>query len=286
MAGPFPGMDPWLEAPHLWADLHYKLITQAVAQLQPQLLPRGYFADLGERVWLAGPRRPVYPDDVIYSTRRPAHPPEDGAVAVLEADQPIRVRQADVEHHEGYVEIFEAEGHRLVTGIEFVSPANKVEREGRDLYQQKQRELREAGVNLVEVDLLRRGPHELDVPEEVVAEQRPWDYLVNLVRRATTEYEFYRIRLRERLPKVLIPLDPDETDAVLDLQAVFNAAYDIGPYRLRVDYTRPPYTPLDAADAEWADGVLRDQGASVVDVGSLDAATAPQSCEVADRVDA
>lgn len=76
------------------------------------------------------------------------------------------------------------------------------------LYERKQQELCEAGVHLVEVDFIRRGPHVLEIPETVVEEFRPWDYLVNLARRGSGEYEFYPLRLRERLPRIRVPLKP------------------------------------------------------------------------------
>ena len=40
MEPPFPGMDPYLEAPSLWPDVHHELITLFRDQLQAQLSPR------------------------------------------------------------------------------------------------------------------------------------------------------------------------------------------------------------------------------------------------------
>jgi hypothetical protein len=39
-----------------------------------------------------------------------------------------------------------------------------------------------------------------------------------------------------------------------------NAAYDLAGYDLSVDYRREPVPPLDAADAAWADQLLRERG--------------------------
>ena len=36
----FPGMDPNLEAPHLWPDVHARLAFAICDQLQPLLSPR------------------------------------------------------------------------------------------------------------------------------------------------------------------------------------------------------------------------------------------------------
>jgi len=35
MPSPFPGMDPYLEAPDLWPDVHARLIAQIAEQLTP-----------------------------------------------------------------------------------------------------------------------------------------------------------------------------------------------------------------------------------------------------------
>ena len=48
MRPPFPGMDPWLEDPTLWPDVHNSLITSIRDVLAPQLRPR-YFVGLESR---------------------------------------------------------------------------------------------------------------------------------------------------------------------------------------------------------------------------------------------
>ena len=179
---------------------------------------------------------------------------------MLEADQPVRIARFEVEVHEPFLEIRRSVDGRLVTGIEFVSPTNKSDRKGRELYEQEQQELHGAAVNLVEIDFIRRGPHVLDVPLEFVEPLRPWDYLVNLVRHGSQEYEVYPIQVRDPLPRILIPLGKGEEDAVLDLQAVLADAWTIGPYPERLDYTRDPIPPLKDDDAAWADQLLRDKG--------------------------
>jgi hypothetical protein len=260
MPNPFPGMDPWLESPDVWPGFHDKLINETVRIMQPQLRERGYYIDSGERVWLMDPGRAVTPDNVVFATRPARQAGDAGTVAVLEPDEPVRVKQQGIEVRETYLEIFDARGHRLVTGIEFISPTNKSDHQGRALYERKQQELEEAGVNLVEIDLIRRGPPVVDVPDVVVEGFRPWDYLVNLVRRGSQYYEFYPIGLRDRLPRIRIPLKLEEPDAVLDLQKVFDQASSYGPYPERIDYTSAPSTPLSREDDLWADQRLRSVG--------------------------
>lgn len=51
---PFPGMNPYLEHPRLWPDVHNRLITMMANALTPQIRPR-YYAAIEERVYLAAP---------------------------------------------------------------------------------------------------------------------------------------------------------------------------------------------------------------------------------------
>lgn len=244
-------MDPFLEDPRLWPGVHARLITAACEQLQPILRPRGYFADIGERDWLTTADRQVVPDvAVLHKPRR--QQPATAAVATLEPDEPLVLHASDVEMRETYIEVFDAQGHRLVTSIEFVSPANKSNAEGRALYIKKQDELAAAGVNLVEIDLLRGGPHILRVPRSLVDAVKPWDYLVSVWRAPGSDYEVYPTSLRERLPRIRVPLRKDDADAVLDLQAAFGHAYDTGPYPDRVDYSGEVHPALAEKDREWA----------------------------------
>lgn len=50
--------------------------------------------------------------------------------------------------------------------------------------------------------------------------------------------------LRQRLPRVRVPLAHGDPDVVLDLQAVFGRCYDEGAYARRLDYRGEPSTPL------------------------------------------
>lgn len=260
MPSPFPGMDPWLERGTEWPGFHDILIVKTVEVLQPQLRSRGYYANPGERDWLTEPGRPIYPDVVTIQrrTRRPRS--ADSLIALAEPDEPVRIPRTEVEVHEWFVEICDAANNVLVTGIEFLSPANKFDPDGRALYRRKQLETAEAGVHLVEIDLLRGGPHILDIPGDVVYGLRPWDYLANIVRRGARAYEVYPIQIRDRLPRLRIPLKADDEDATLDLQEVFDRSYDVGPYPDRLNYSVPPVPPLSPEDDTWADQLLRTNG--------------------------
>lgn len=40
MPSPFPGMDPYLENPEFWAEVHHRLITAIAIALAPPLRPK------------------------------------------------------------------------------------------------------------------------------------------------------------------------------------------------------------------------------------------------------
>ena len=58
MRPPFPGMDPWLEHPAIWPDVHNRLITAIADDLTPRLAPR-YFVGIEQRVYLLCRGRPT-----------------------------------------------------------------------------------------------------------------------------------------------------------------------------------------------------------------------------------
>ena len=50
MTNPFPGMNPYLEHPSLWAGIHHRLITAIANDLGPKLRPK-YIVAIEERVY-------------------------------------------------------------------------------------------------------------------------------------------------------------------------------------------------------------------------------------------
>lgn len=258
MPGPFPGMDPWLEAPDLWKGFHDTMVVKTKEVLQPDLNQRGYYVELGERVWVVEDEQNIWPDDLVF--RRLPTRETSAAPNAAVADEPIRVARPGEEMSESFLQIRTAVSHELVACIEFVSHSNKQSGRGRESYQEKQRELDNGNVHLVEIDLLRSGQHVVAVPEWVVARCKPWDYLINVGRRESDVYEFYPVALRRRLPRVAVPLKTGDADAVLDVQEVVDRSYDISAYAMWLPYEQAPIPPLNSEDAAWADGILKQAG--------------------------
>lgn len=252
----FPGMDPYLEDPQGWPGVHATLIVYIRDQLQPKLRPR-YVATVEQRVYLEGPGREISPDVWLRRNRTG----NGGAnLALADVDAPIVVQVPELEIRETYVAILDRQsGQQVVTVIEVVSPSNKYAGPGRELYLTKQREVRASQANLVEIDLLRYGPHVLAVPEPVARSRGPYDYLicVNRAGALREQYEFYPRRLRDRLPRIRLPLSGTDSDVVLDVQAALAQTYEMGGYRDIVNYAAPCIPPLSPEDQEWANQCIQ-----------------------------
>jgi hypothetical protein len=210
---------------------------------------------------VTGRGRSTIPDiGIVHSSRRQTQR-ESGGTATLVADEPWVVTEIDETFTERFIEIRDySTGGKLITVIEVLSPSNKRDRLSRDLYLKKRDELDSAGVHLVEIDLLRSGPHLDREPRGDHPEVSSSPYLVTVTRHRGDERHIglYGAPLKQRLPVVAIPLRPKDQDVLLDVQAVMNDAYERGGYDI-LDYSRPPIPPLSADEAAWADVVVADR---------------------------
>ena len=247
-ASPFPGMDPYLE--RHWLDVHAVLAGNARRVLNERL-PDDLVASIEEYAAIGERQREqrVAPDVHVREAEQsdaggggtatlaaPAAALATAPAVLLELrDEPITLRRLKVE---------EIESGRLVTVIEFISPTNK-RGDGLRQYRRKRRGLLERGVNVVEVDLHRRGnwraflrPFEC-APRHVtpyrVTTQLPGD---------VNRLVLLPIRLQERLPEIVVPLRPHDPRITLDLQPLLDDVYTSGRYDRRLDYAKPPEPPF------------------------------------------
>jgi len=264
MPSPFPGMDPWLEDPHGWPNVHLDLISEIKAVLTRQLRPK-YYARAEQRVYVSDQddpgRRVIAPDVRVIARsgrRSPSLQGAGGQTAVATEIEPLVLTTLiEDEMHEPYIEVIDRAQRRVVTVVEVVSPTNKVPgARGQDSYRRKRSEVMRSATHFVEIDLLRDGE------PLVAAEALPrGDYFVHVSRiEERPSGTVWPIRLSQRLPSVPIPLLPEDPDAPLDLQAVLDAAYDRNGYELDVDYRDDPDSPLPGQWSEWADRLLREKG--------------------------
>jgi hypothetical protein len=259
MPSPFPGMDPWLEDPEVFPDLHESLIYLLKAGINA-VLPPGYVATSKNRVYVEEDRLRE-PDVALFGH---ANGFNGGAVATLPGLIAIGHERLSDPVKEPYLEIFSAGGKRLVTAVEIISLTNKKAGErARKTYQNKQQEYRAAGVNIVEIDLLRQGPHVSAVPLNRIQRKvrGAFDYHVSaLVAGDPNQFFAAPIKLADRLPAIGIPLDHKAAPVTVDLQPLFDRAYDTGRYPELVDYRKPCDPPLTPDQLAWAECILREKG--------------------------
>jgi len=260
MPSPFPGMDPFLEHPNVFPDLHDRLVTYLSEFLQAQL-PQPYYAAIGRRAWIEVSERFIGPDVEVLKPsieRACATQSADLAVATDVSAEPVVVHVPHDERHEPLIEVYvpHGSGRRLVTTIEVLSLSNKVAGEhGRDLYLRKQKEILDRKVHLVEIDLLRAGEHTTAVPRDrLAAAIGRFDYHVCIHRFDNLEdYSVYPVQLTQRLPVIAIPLLSADSPVPIDLQALFDRCYDTGPYRREIHYRQDTLVPPLSEDAAaWA----------------------------------
>lgn len=262
MPSPFPGMDPYLES-H-WLDVHGKMIVYACDQLAPQL-PRHLYIRTEEYLAVGGDEetRGYYPDIQVRERQSngSALPPLSAGATAIAVAEPMVIPLGNELPTLRSLRIYDKEsGNRLVTAVEFLSPANKTNEPGRKQYRKKQQEFLEAGVSLVEIDLIRVGEHMLVPSLMEMPPDRRGPYRISVVRGGTGRAEVYKVTLRERLPAIRIPLRPTDPDAALDLQPLLDRCYDIGAYEATVNYRVDPVPLLQGEDAVWADELLRAKG--------------------------
>lgn len=266
MPGPFPGMDPYTEQGEVWPELHNRLMIYLCDAIQP-VLPPHYVARLELRIFTErepGSERGPFRVPDLELVRQGPGARGSAPVAVLEPETDpggYWITSSRVERREVAIGIRAAGGGELVTAVELLSPSNKRSGDGRVEYLRKQAEILGAGLNLVEIDLLRAGLHTVAADRESLEAFRPFDYLL-CVHRTAREGDFwvYPWTVRERLPVLPIPLAPGDPELRVDLKPLFDRAYDNAACPKLVDYRREPDPPLGPEDGAWADALLREAG--------------------------
>ncbi len=250
-------MDPYLEG-DLWPDVHQALAAQVRRQLMPLIQP-SYVARISRYVvedthpeselgmmypdvgvFLGQSGKEVREASVVYAGDKTPAPPVF-SIPIL----------APVEVNIPVVEIRDAKDNRLITVIEILSPVNK-RVPGLDSYWQKRMRLHEAGVHLLEIDLLRRGTRPVQHPK---LENTP--YLLALTRAGQAQTDVWPVDLRAPLPVVPVPLSAPDEDVPLDLEQALREVYTEAAYHLSIDYTiEPPPPKLPESDWFWIKSIL------------------------------
>lgn len=256
MPSPFPGMDPYLEG-HEWMSFHAELSVEIARQLRPLLRPR-YAAltirrsvtDAPDDLEITAKSESVYPDVGVIERSPVPLPKNGGAVAVLEPTRQVATVMPEMVPQYA-VEIRDVEERELVTLIELLSPANKRGKGYREYVEKRTRILLSTS-HLLEIDLLRNGTR---VPmREELPESPYFIFLSRWQRRPMTD--IWEVGLNQALPKIPVPLLPEDDDVALDIQEAFTTVYDSVGYDLLLNYKRPADIPLKDKAATWATELL------------------------------
>ena len=251
MRSPFPGMDPYLES--RWGDVHVRLCASISAALQ-RSLPRGLRARSEEQVVLEDETGdPVYlfrPDTIVVQTGKAPKSRASGGQALLDE---IEIDFSLAETTDRWVQIIDTTaGNRVITAIEILSPANKDAGRANERYIKKLSQFMAAGVNFVEIDLLRSSRSRLFVNEGNTAPEYQTPYAVCIWRATNgSKIALIPIALRDPLPTISIPCRPNDAEVPLALQPLIDQVYIDGGHD-DIDYRKPPREPLSAEDAVWA----------------------------------
>ena len=261
MPSPFPGMDPYLETPDLWPDVHHELISQMRTALNPALRPR-YMARVELRVYVSDEddagREFRIPDVRIEKAPKRKGMKKELRMETVAVAEPLTIPLLlNEEIKEARVEIRQRESNTLVAVIEVLSPANKIRGSaGRKSFLDKRQEILASDVHWVEIDLLRAGE-----PSMSRLKRTACDYRIVVSRGEDRRHgQFWPVSVRQALPVIGIPLRGKDADVPLDLGAVLRAGYDNAGYDLSIDYRRDPVPPLDRTEAVWAAKLLREHG--------------------------
>jgi hypothetical protein len=251
-------MDPYLEAPGLWPNVHNSLIVALRDDLASRLRPR-YYVALEERIVR------LNADDLVFITRsdiavvQPSDsqehprrsPPTQAAEAItVEVPLPDDVREV-------YLEICTTDTDQVITVVELLTLTNKLVDEGRQQYERKRLAIFGTLTHFIEVDLLRAGQ---PMAIRGVLQQSGYRILVSRAPQRP-KAELFAFGIQQAIPEFRLPLQSGDAEPVIALSQMLHTLYDRAGYDLRIDYTQaPPPTALSPDDAAWLDAHLKAAG--------------------------
>jgi hypothetical protein len=247
-------MDPYLEHPALWPDVHNRLIAALADDLSEHVAPR-YYVGLERRTYL------LKADDLVFVDRpdlavapasdAPVLQPTATSTLVLEVDVPMQD-----EVSENFLEIHEVKTGKWITIVELLSPVNRLHKQGREEYERKRGYVFRSWTSLVEIDLLRAGE-----PMPVIGTPVKSDYRILVSRGAQRpRAALIAFTLRQPIPAFTLPLLAGDAEPEVTLNQILHDLYRRARFDLRLDYTQPPVPPLSDADRLWAHELIEASG--------------------------
>ena len=243
----FPGMNPYLEGPSIWSEVHYGLIGALMRFLNPQVNPK-YRVAVEKRVYTDAVLVGI-PDANVIEKKGGSQVAALQQTAVLSKPEIVSIPMLE-EIVERYLEVREVASGDVVTVIEVLSPKNKKAGEGRRQYFEKRQRLLATQTHLVEIDLLRVGK---PMPCEG---GRLSDYQILISRSydrpAAARYPF---NLQDSMPCFPLPLKPQDAEPVIDLSDLIEQVYVESALELAIDYAASPEPALSAEKSKWMETI-------------------------------
>ncbi len=265
MASPFPGMDPYLEHPQTWSNVHHRLITAIAIALAPQVRPK-YRVVVEEATYQTEGRDSLLigmPDIAVARGRADASMPEGNIALQTPPAQPISViLPIPSVIQQGYLEIREIANDAVITVLEVLSPINKRNGKGRKDYLVKRETVLTSSTHWVEIDLLRQWePMPIIASKDIESTDIVSDYRILVsASEQRPRAELYAFNIQDPIPVVSLPLAPQEPMPTLDLNGLMAQIYEQSGYDLVLDYRQDPKPPLSEVNLGWLDQWLRGKG--------------------------
>jgi hypothetical protein len=257
MPSPFPGMNPYLEHPERWPEVHHRLITAIAIALASPLRPK-YRVAIEKRTYLSDSEDflLVGIPDVAVTTQKPVPTPYSTATLPNPGKSVTVTLPIPEEIREGYLEIREVATGYVITAIELLSPTNKRPGKGRQTYEEKRSTVLSSPTHLVEIDLLRGGQ-----AMPILSKIPQTDYSILVARRNhRPKAELYGFTLQQEIPPFQLPLLSGDQEPSVDLQQLLEEVYEQAGFDLAIDYNLEPLPPFPEKDKHWADTLLREKG--------------------------
>lgn len=256
MPNPFPGMNPYLEQPGLWPQVHNRLIVAIADDITPQVAPK-YRVSIEERIYTTTEPLPLVgiADVAVGPANVESTSGQDDERHARTAAQLIAPRRVQVplpvEVTERFLEVRLVQTNAVIGLIEVLSPTNKRPGEGRTTYETKRQKILGSATSLVEIDLLRGGSP-MPLGDAI---RKPYSILVSRSANRPNA-ELYEFDLSQPSPSFPVPLQPEDAEPIVPLQRLIDDLYNRARFDLAIDYSQPVKPDLSSQEAAWVRAVL------------------------------
>jgi Protein of unknown function (DUF4058) len=216
MLNPFPGMNPYLEHPELWHQVHNRLIVGIAGAIAEQVAPK-YFVSIEQRIY-----------QIIHTIKERYL--EVREVATKELITVIEVLSPTNKRSEGR-SLYETKRIKILASM-----TNLVKI---DLLRWSPTAQRASGRPMV-VQGASKSQYRILVSR---SGERP-------------NADLFAFDLQEEIPDFPVPLRGEMPEPIVSLQTVLNETYQRGRLDLLIDYTIDPVPGLKAHDRQWMQEIL------------------------------